>query len=72
MAGERRLRILARLLGADANTGKAVGRGDRMVDTRRLCEVCAEVTGQRRGHHVDVGRRPGRLGVHDERRECVD
>ena len=35
MAGERRLRILARL----------VGDGAPDLETRRLCEVCAEVTG---------------------------
>ena len=35
MAGERRLRILTQL----------VGRGAFGLETRRLCEVCAEVTG---------------------------
>ena len=35
MAGERRLRILARL----------VGSGAPELETKRLCEVCAEVTG---------------------------
>jgi hypothetical protein len=35
VAGERRLRILARL----------VGHGDTELGTKRLCEVCAEVTG---------------------------
>ena len=35
MAGERRLRILSRL----------VGNGAPELETRRLCEVCAEVTG---------------------------
>jgi GAF domain/ANTAR domain len=35
VAGERRLRILARL----------VGNGDTELGTKRLCEVCAELTG---------------------------
>ena len=35
MSGERRLRILARLVGGDTPT----------LETKRLCEVCAEVTG---------------------------
>ena len=35
MAGERRLRILARLVGADSPG----------LTTKRLCDVCAEVTG---------------------------
>jgi hypothetical protein len=35
VVGERRLRILARL----------VGRGPGGLETKRLCEVCAEVTG---------------------------
>jgi hypothetical protein len=37
VAGERRLRILSRLVGADAPE----------LETKRLCEVCAEVTGMR-------------------------
>lgn len=35
MAGDRRLRILARLVGSSSS----------QLETRRLCEVCAEVTG---------------------------
>ena len=55
----RRLAIIARLTDQDpAGT------------SRRLCEVCAEVTGDhRRRDHADVGRHAAGLGVHDRRVE---